>query len=218
MAPTVDEITGAFISGFMALDEDEQRLAQAVYRLLATGHPARPGAIAAEAAWDVGDVERLVGAWPAVSRDQGGAGVGFWGLACEPVTDHRMDIDGAGTAWTWCSYDPLFIAHLLGVTAHVSSPCPITGDTVQLTVSPSGVIDIMPADAVLSLLTPDAPFDDDVRQSFCHYVLYFASPDAAARWIGDHPGTFWLPVDDAFEVARRTNGAVLPALVGTDVR
>ncbi len=218
MVPTVDEITRALISSFVTLEADEQRLAQAVYRLLTTGHPAPPDAIAAEAGWHVGDVERLLGAWPAVFRDEDGAVVGFWGLTCEPITDHRMDIDGAGTAWTWCSYDPLFIAHLLGVTAHVSSPCPITGDTVQLTVSPSGVSDVMPANAVLSFLAPDAPFDDDVRQSFCHYVLHFASPDAAALWVGQHPGTFWLPVDDAFEVARRTNAAVFPALVGTDVR
>lgn len=129
-----------------------------------------------------------------------------------------MDIDGTGTAWTWCSYDTLFIAHLLGVTARVSSPCPITDEVVRLAVSADGVADIEPAAAVMSLLTPDAPFDDNVRQSFCHYVLYFASPDAAEEWVGDNPGTFWLPVADAFEVARRTNAAVFPALVGGDPR
>lgn len=214
MAPDVDEISSAFITGYVTLTAEEQRLAQIVYRLLATGQPARPDAIAAAAGWNVDDVEQRLVVWPAVFRNDGGAVVGFWGLACEPVTDHRMDIDGTGTAWTWCSYDTLFIAHLLGVTARVSSLCPVTGDGVRLTVSSSGVADLEPAGAVVSLLTPDAPFDDNVRQSFCHYVLYFASPDAAEKWVGDNPGTFWLPVADAFEVARRTNAAVFPALVG----
>lgn len=127
-----------------------------------------------------------------------------------------MDIDGIGTAWTWCSYDTLFIAHLLGVTARVTSPCPITGDQVRLTVSPDGVSDVDPADAVVSLLNPDEPFDDNVRQTFCHYVLFFASPDAAERWIEDNPGTFRLPVTDAFDVARRQNAAVFPSVVGVD--
>jgi alkylmercury lyase len=127
-----------------------------------------------------------------------------------------MDIDGLGTAWTWCSYDTLFIAHLLGVTARVTSPCPVTGDQVRLVVSPDGASDVDPADAVVSLLEPDAPFDEQVRQTFCHYVLFFASPDAAETWIEDHPGTFWLPVADAFDVARRQNAAVFGALVGAD--
>ncbi len=216
MAPTVDEISTALIDGYVTFSADEQRLAQAVYRLLASGQPVPLEAIAAEAGWAVGDVEERLDTWPAVFRNDDGAVVGFWGLACEPVTGHRMDIDGIGTAWTWCSYDTLFIAHLLGVTARVTSPCPISGDRVRLTVSRDGVADVDPADAVVSLLTPDEPFDDNVRQTFCHYVLFYASPGAAETWIENNPGTFWLPVADAFDVARRTNAAVFPALVGVD--
>ena len=37
MPPTVDEISAAFINGFVPLSVDEQRLAHTVYRLLATG-------------------------------------------------------------------------------------------------------------------------------------------------------------------------------------
>jgi len=214
MTPTIEQISTALIDGFPTLNADEQHLARVVYRLLATGQPAPIAAIAAESRWAVGDVEASLDTSPAVSRDDDGAVVGFWGLAAEPVTGHRMDFDGIGTAWTWCSYDTLFIAHLLGVTARVSSRCPITGDPVRLTVSPDGVSDLDPADAVVSLLNPDGPFDENVRETFCHYVLFFASPDAAETWIEDNPGTFWLPVTDAFEVAVRQNAAVFPAVVG----
>jgi alkylmercury lyase len=216
MTPTIDEISIALINGLPTLSADEQHLARVVYRLLATGQPAPLDAIAAEAQWAVGDVEARLDSSPAVFRNGDGAVVGFWGLSAEPVTGHRMDIEGIGTAWTWCSYDTLFIAPLLGVTARISSPCPITGEQVRLTISPDGVSDVLPADAVVSLLTPDRPFDEDVRQTFCHYVLFFASSDAAEKWIEHNPGTFWLPVADAFEVARRQNAAVFPTLVGAD--
>src|SRR3989442_1048188 len=57
--------------------------------------------------------------------------------------------------------------------------------------------------AVVSFLLPDGPFDDDVRQAFCHFVHFFASPAAADAWTAQHPGTFWLPVADAAQVGRR---------------
>lgn len=213
MPPTIDEISAAVINGFVPLGVDEQHLAHTVYRLLATGRPASPAAIARQAGWPLDGVEERLGAWPAVFRDNG-AVVGFWGLATEPVARHRMEIEGTGTAWTWCSYDTLFIPHLLGATARVSSQCPTTGQPVRLTVSPDGVIDVEPGAAVTSMLTPDKPFDDEVRQSFCHFIHLFSSPDAAERWTARHPGTFHLTVADAFQVARRANAAVFPAVVG----
>lgn len=215
MAPTIDQITSAFTDGFVHLTSREQRLAQVVYRLVATGQPAPTKAIAEAAGWPLGEVEERLDAWPAVFRNDEGAVVGFWGLATEAVTDHQIELDGIGTAWTWCSYDTLFITHLLGVTARVTSRCPTTGDQIRVAVSPDGVADVEPADAVVSLLTPDKPFDDNVRQTLCHYILFFASPNAAARWTERNPGTFSMPVADAFEVARRMNAAVFPALVGT---
>ncbi len=210
----------AFIDGFVSLTADQRRFAQTIYRLLAAGRPAPPAAIAEQAGWPVADVEAQLDAWPAVFRNYDGAVVGFWGLTSEALTDHRMQFDRAGTAWTWCSYDTLFIAPLLDTTAHVTSRCPITGTTVRLTVSPHGVSSLEPDTAVVSLLLPDKPFDDNVRQTLCHYVHFFASPAAADEWTRAHPGTFSLPVADAFEVARRTNAAVFGSVVtaGHDVR
>ena len=218
MAPTIDQIPTAMIDGYPTFTTDEQHLAQVVYRLLAAGRPAAPEAIAAGAGWAVADVTQRLDAWPAVFRNDAGAVVGFWGLTCKPVTGHRIDIDGIGAAWTWCSYDTLFIAHLLGATAHISAHCSTTGQPVTFTVSPDGVRDVEPAEAAISLLQPDAPFDDDVRKTFCHYVLFFASPDAARRWTATNPGTFWLSLADAFEVAVGQNAAVFPALVGDPAR
>jgi alkylmercury lyase len=216
MRPTIDEISTAFTHGFVTLTDDEQRLARAVYRLLGTGRAAPTDAIARQTGWSHDDVGERLRSWPAVFWDDDGAVVGFWGLAAEAVTGHRIDLEDIGTAWTWCSYDTLFIPGLLDVAARVDSVCSTTGEPVRLTVSASGVTDLQPADAVVSLLVPDGPFDDNVRQTLCHYILFFGSPDAAEEWIKANPGTFWLPVSEAFEVARQVNRAVFPVLVSRE--
>lgn len=211
-------MTRAFVDGFVPLGADEQRLAEVVYLLVGTGQPASTDAIASHAGWADDDVEERLRSWPAVFWNDAGAVVGFWGLAVGAVTAHRIHLYGIGTAWTWCSYDTLFIPGLLDTTARVSSVCSTTGEPIGLTVTSGGVVDVEPAEAVVSLLLPDGPFGDDVRRSFCHYLLFFTSPDAARDWTDENPGTFWLPVAEAFEVARRVNAAVFPALVGTEAR
>ncbi len=130
------------------------------------------------------------------------------GLAAEAVTGHQITFAGADTAWAWCAYDTLFIPDLLGTYARVTSRCPVTGTAVGLTVSPDGVDGLEPAEASISLLAADAPIDDDVRQTLCQYIDFFASLAAAEQWVLGNPVTFWLPVADAFDVARWTNAAV----------
>lgn len=212
--PTIEETSAAMSDGYITLTVEEQHLFQTIYRLLASGRPAPPDAIASASGWATADVEKRLDESPAVFRNDDGAVGGFWGLAAAEITNHRMDTEGIGTAWTWCSYDTLFIPHLLDVTARVSSTCPTTGNEVRLTVSRQGISGVEPAEAVVSLLTPDKPFDDDVRQTFCHFVHFFTSPAAAEQWIDDNPGTFWLSMADAFEVAEQANAEVFPALVG----
>jgi alkylmercury lyase len=118
---------------------------------------------------------------------------------------HRFVVDGR-TLYTWCAFDPLFLAPLLEATAHVISRCPVTGETITLTVNAEGVRDIEPPGAVLSFLKPADGFSDDVIERFCHYIHLFASQDAANTWVAEHAGTFVLPIDEAFELGRRTFG------------
>jgi Alkylmercury lyase len=55
------------------------------------------------------------------------------------------------------------------------------------------------------MLSPTDCFDDDVVASFCHFVHFFASASDAQPWLGQHRGTFLLPLDEAFELGRMTN-------------
>src|SRR5438105_3553591 len=79
---------------------------------------------------------------------------GYWGLALSP-TAHRFLIRGR-LLYTWCAWDSLFIPELLGESARVESSCPQTKSRIHLTVTPRGVIDLDPAGAVVSLVTPDS--------------------------------------------------------------
>jgi alkylmercury lyase len=133
-------------------------------------------------------------------------------MAVEAVSPHAARIADQGAVWMWCALDPLFIVPLLGADAAVSSTCPTSGDPVRLTVTATGVATVEPATTVVSLLMPDCPFDDAVRQTFCHFVHFFASPAAADGRTAQHPGTFWLPVTDAAEVGRRLAARVFPAV------
>lgn len=64
---------------------------------------------------------------------------------------------------------------------------------------------------VVSFLRPEGKFDAHVIESFCHYVHFFASPEAAETWTAEHPGTFTLSLTEAFEIAQLTNRAKFAA-------
>lgn len=211
-APHPEGLVDALAAAFLDLSPDEQRLAVIVYETLLQGRPATIEELATASGWSRAAVGERLHGWPGVFFDSDGCVVGFWGVATEEMP-HRVEIGDAVT-WAWCAFDPLFIMPLVGRTAIVSSPCPVTRETVSLTVTPDAVVQVHPPDAMVSFLTPDRRFDADVRVSFCHYVLFFASRDAGERWTGDHPGTFVLSVEEAAEVGRRTARAVFPHVPG----
>jgi len=91
----------------------------------------------------------------------------------------------------------------------------VTGRPVSLTVGPEGVRRVERPETVVSFLSPQQPWGDDVIASFCCYIQFFASPEAGWQWVDEHPRTFLLSLADAFEVGRRFNvrrlGAALDA-------
>lgn len=207
---TTTDLAEAISEAMPALDETEQRIAVTLYRALAKGRPVESAEIARRTALGLAQVDDVLHGWPGVFRDDDERIVGFWGLAL-PEMPHRFEVDGVGI-YTWCAWDPLFIGPLLGKPGRVESRDPQTGETVSLTVTSEGVEDVSPAGAVVSFLTPDEPWGQDVIQGFCHYVLFFASRESGGQWVAEHPGTFLVSVDDAFEVGRRTNEKLFAAM------
>ena len=199
---TLDGLDGALAAAGPDLGEEEQRLAVALFRVLARGDAVGIDALAGATRLPAKQVERTVRSWSAVFRDEEDRVVGFSGLTIAEMPPHRIRHAGVDL-YAWCAYDPLFIARIIG-DLDVATQDPVTGERITYRIGADGAItDASRPQAVLSFLRPDRPWDDDVITSFCHYVLHFAGPESARRWTADHPGTFTISLDDALELARR---------------
>ncbi len=195
------------------LDPGEQHIALALYRVLMEGRAVSPEELAERAGVAVGAVEESLSRWPGVFRAKDGRIIGFWGLAVRGMP-HRLSSD-RGRVTTWCALDPLLIAPLVVPEARVDSRDPVTGEAISLTVTPHGVVDISPPSVQVSLLVPTEPFGHDIVESFCHYVHFFASEQSGVAWTNEHPGTFVIPVEEAFDVANRSWPALFEAARGS---
>ena len=100
------------------LDVIDQRIVIATYRVLAHGLPASTEEIGTGADSTPAEVERRLGAWPAV-RDPEGRVVGFWGLTVNEMPPHELKVGGL-KLWAWCAWDTLFLpVARLGATLEV---------------------------------------------------------------------------------------------------
>jgi alkylmercury lyase len=191
------------------LDERAQRLQLALFRLLAGGAPVEPERLAARAALSGCEIRALLGSWHGVHSDDDGRIVAFQGLSVVEAP-HRLRIDGR-KLYAWCAWDTLFLPELIGQAAEIESSCPTTGRLVSLRVGPQGPSELSPPEAVLSFIRPGASFGEDTTGSFCRFVHFFASAQAAEAWTRRNPGTFVISIEQGFEIGRRTNAAQLGA-------
>lgn len=194
-----------------ALSDDEQRLFLILYGLLAAGQPVDASYLADQARLPVDVVSDALARLPGVYTDEQGRVIGFWGLSIRPMP-HCMTINGH-TLYAWCAWDTLFLPELLGATAEIESTCPATGQRITLTVDGTKVTSQHPAETVLTFLHRDEPFDADTIKTFCHYVHFFANPEAAAQWTAQHEGTFTLSLADGSAIANLTNRARYPNIL-----
>jgi alkylmercury lyase len=211
---SLDELARSISAAMPTLGVIDQQIALATYRLLAAGKPVATEAIAGEVGVPVARVEAALESWPGVYRDDAGNVTGFWGLAIEPLDpEYSLQIDGK-TSYAWCALDTLFIPPLMGKTVSVQATDPVNGERVSLVVDGSGVREVTPPGAVVSMVIPNGPFGYDVIESFCHKLLFFASQESGRSWVAEHEGTTLLTVQEAFEVGRFAPKFVYPDVFG----
>lgn len=204
--PDIETLSEHLLRVFPALDATQQRLSLALYRELARGAPVSPSSLADPAEMPADTVVRQLQNWPGVYYDGEQRVIGFWGLTFAPMA-HRLRFDDRNL-YAWCAWDTLFLPALLGVTAEVESACRGSGAPVRLTVTPREVESVAPAGLSVSFLLPDAEaMNANVITSFCHYVHFFSSREAAQPWLNEHPATFLVSLADAHEIGRRINRA-----------
>ncbi len=68
-------------------------------------------------------------------------------------TPHIVRI-GSRKLYAWCAMDTLVIPGLLNETAEIESTCPVSGETIRVTVAPDGVVAFAPQEAALSVALP----------------------------------------------------------------
>ena len=190
-----DDLAGTFPGA------DDAPLARALLALLARGEPVTHEQLAAETNRPAAEVKAALASWPNVHRDGRDAVIAFSGLSLRP-TKHRFDVGGR-ELFTWCAWDTLFLPALLEQPADVRSTCPLTRMPVRLRVDPAGIADAEPADLRVSFPALASASTADIVESFCCHVHFLAAPDAAQRWLGEHPGGRVLDRHDAHEIGRR---------------
>ncbi len=165
--------------------------------LLARGKPASPEEIAAASGKSPEEVRAALDRFPNAEWDEQNRLVGL-GLTLRP-TPHRLDL-GDRTLFAWCALDALLFPVLLGRPASIESPCRGTGDPVHVEVMPVAIKVVEPPSAVVSVVA--ARDLADFRSVSCNNTHFFASPEAASRWLEKHPGATILPAEDAFRLGR----------------
>lgn len=200
-----DRLRSSLLSS-RGIDQDKWVL-PSLLPLLAQGRPVTAAELAGAAGRPEPDVQQALSRQVDLETDEQGRVVGY-GLTLRP-TAHALEVDGVHL-YTWCALDTLMFPALLDRAASVMSSCHTTGASVRLTVTPTGVCELDPPGAVVSLVTPDAPAS--VRAAFCHQVHFFASGDAAAPWLADHPEATVVGVREGHRLAQ----PLVQALLGSD--
>lgn len=184
--------------------EQDRWLLPAQLRLLAQGRPVSAAHLADATGRPEPEVRQALSRQGDLETDEHGRVVGY-GLTLRP-TPHAFEVDGR-QLYTWCALDTLMFPALLDRTVHVTSSCHTTGAPVRLTVTPTGVTELDPPDAVVSIVTPDAPAS--VRAAFCHQVHFFASRDAAGPWLAEHPEAVVAAVAEGYRLTQPLVQALL---------
>lgn len=185
--------------------DNYNRLVVGLYREIAKGAPvdsATADALIVDAGVDLEEGREFVAA--ASEKNEQDQVTGWVGLS-QNAHPHKFEVDGVNLA-TWCAWDTLFIAPVLGKTAKVSSDAPGSNTEVKLQIGPDGVA--APEGAVVSFVILESDDIDtesleSVWMTFCHQIHFFPSKEEAEAWTKDRGYNFViLSVEDAFEVGQ----------------
>lgn len=199
----IPEFIDKLISCFPSPDEFGQSVLVKLYQLLAEGKPVSHKDLAQAMDCSEKDIEQVFEGLKGIYRDEQGRIEGFWGIAALEETPHSLVVDGK-KVHAWCAWDTLFIPEILQKTVQVTSECPVTKKEIRLIVSPKGIEKVEPEGVVISFLMLEK-LDDNIVNSFCHYINFFTSSVAFAEWKKNHPDVFELSLNDAFIIGKKKN-------------
>jgi alkylmercury lyase len=86
--------------------------------------------------------------------------------------------------------------------AQIDSQDPITGESIRVTITPDGMVDVQPEGTVVSVVGGKTDMRGGAESPRCSQMLFFESHDSADKWLQGHTNISILTVEEAFEVAR----------------
>jgi alkylmercury lyase len=185
-------------------DYSTNAASRAVINLLADGRPVTADVLAAATGMTGEEVRVFIETAQCCGTELEDRAVVGLALTLLP-TRHRFRVRGKDL-YTWCGFDALFLPILLAERAEVASTCPVIGAEIRLTVEPDGTVtDVVPATAVVGIVGQKVTSCCTVAgpdSAICTQMPFFASREAAERWVSDHPGVAIVGLDQAREIAR----------------
>ena len=196
--PLLDTIVASLVK---PRHREQRDLARAILEQVAQGKPVEKSQLSAALHLSLEELEQRLVRLPDLEYDAQGNLVGS-GLTLVPTT-HQFQI-GQQTLFIWCAFDTLTYPVDLHLSARITSQCPVTGQTIRLTVMPEQILDLDPRDAQVSLKVSVAAecCSQNVREDVCNHGHFFASPEAAAWWKEAHPEVLILNVAEAYQVGK----------------
>jgi alkylmercury lyase len=122
------------------------------------------------------------------------------------TTPHIYEANGH-KLYTWCAADALYYPVILKQTASIESSDPVTGEKIQISVTPDRVEKIEPKNAVVSYIKN---IDVTNVRGGCNNIRYgfggdfFSSPKTATKWIAEHPDTTLYPVNEVYQALKQS--------------
>ncbi len=176
------------------------RLELQALRLLAEGKPVSAERVAAKLNLPATLVNTIF--------DQKRASAGEWnneghliGSALTLVpTQHSFRVKSQDL-YAWCAFDTLLLPGLLGESAQVKSPDPVTGEPIYLTITPSGVDEAVPDTTVISIDLSGSQITGP-QSLGCKRMHFFSSQVTAEQWQKKQEGTTIMTLDEAFQLVK----------------
>lgn len=208
----VDEIVQALrdSAGELDYNPQEARLFIQAVRLLAQGKPISDSQLVELGTeLNLTKEESLTAINWVAERNDAGQIVGLLGLSLNDW-NHTFKINGKEFK-TWCALDTLYLTPILQQNTEVVSFDPLTKEPITIKVEPDVVKHFSPSGAVISIVIPKIPEEEQglksaemIWSAFCSYSHYFVSAENAKKWFTDKEvEPVLLSIDEGFELGRK---------------
>ena len=184
-----------------ALWRFHQPICLAILRALTAGQPVSPNQVAEVLHISGDEVRDALKTFQDIEYDRAGNVVAA-GLSLIPAP-HRIWFNNHAL-FAWCALDTLMYPVLLQQSARVESSCLITSLPIRLTVTPTQVLHLEPAQAVVSMVVPPCCSEEsgNTRGTFCNLVHFFSSAEVGGAWRKSHPEGEILSVAEAYQLGQ----------------